>query len=497
MKPMPRAAVVVARDRAGRTVVGTRRPELNFLGGYVVFPGGRVEADDEALAAALGLDPGEPLSALRAAGLRELLEEVRLFPVGDRLVHVPDALAGAGVLEVAHALAHRPDLARLAPIARWVTPHFSDVRFDATYLLLEVDAIEAPIADPSELTSARLVAPGDELAAWRAFSTVVAPPTMHTLEALAAMGGDPAGPALVDAVRRRLDAAPGAGGVDVTYSEVVPGIRQIPLETPTLPPARHTNTYVVGGRAALVVDPATYDDGERARLLEELARARAFGAEPAAILLTHHHGDHVGSAAWLRDTLGLPILAHVETAALLEGVVTVDRLVADGDVLDLGDPSRPFPVEVWHTPGHAWGHVVLLDRRPGARAMIVGDMVASIGTIIVDPSEGNMAEYLRQLRRLAAVPGTILFPAHGFPILDGPAKFEQYIAHRLLREARVREALAVTGGGTVEALLPHAYADTPVALYGLAARSCLAHLEKLVEDGLARRMGERFERLAG
>jgi hypothetical protein len=100
-----------------------------------------------------------------------------------------------------------------------------------------------------------------------------------------------------------------------------------------------------------------------------------------------------------------------------------------------------------------------------------------------------MAEYLRQLRRLAAVPGTILFPAHGFPILDGPAKFEQYIAHRLLREARVREALAVTGGGTVEALLPHAYADTPVALYGLAARSCLAHHEKLVEDGLARRMG--------
>lgn len=494
MKPMPRAAVVVARDRAGRTVVGTRRAELNFLGGYVVFPGGRVEADDAALAAALGLDPGDPLSAVRAAGLRELLEEVRLFPVGERLVHVPDALAGAGVLEVAHALAHRPELTRLTPIARWVTPRFSDVRFDATYLLLEVDAIDTPTPDPRELASARLVDPADELAAWHTFACVIAPPTMHTLEALAAT---PGGPQLAEGLRARLASAPGAGGVDVTYSEVVPGIRQIPLETPTLPPARHTNTYVVGGRAALVVDPATYDDGERARLLEELARGRAYGAEPAAILLTHHHGDHVGSAAWLRDALGLPIWAHAETAALLDGVVSVDRHVADGDVLDLGDAARPFPVEVWHTPGHAQGHVVLVDRRAGARAMIVGDMVASIGTIIVDPSEGNMAEYLRQLRRLAAVPRTILFPAHGFPILDGPAKFEQYIAHRLLREARVEEALVITGGGTVEALLPHAYADTPVALYALAARSCLAHLEKLVEDGVARRVGERFERLAG
>lgn len=495
MKPMPRAAVVVARDRAGRTVVGTRRAELNFLGGYVVFPGGRVEDEDAALAAALGLDAGDPLSAVRAAGLRELLEEVRLFPVGERLVHVPDALAGAGLLEVAHALAHRPELSRLAPIARWVTPRFSDVRFDATYLLLEVESIDAPTPDPRELASARLVDPADELAAWHTFRCVIAPPTMHTLEALAATSSGTGHGA--EALRARLASAPGEGGVDVTYSEVVPGIRQIPLETPTLPPARHTNTYVVGGRAALVVDPATYDEGERARLLEELSRARVYGAEPAAILLTHHHGDHVGSAGWLRDQLGLPILAHAETAALLDGVVSVDRSVADGDVLELGDAARPFPVEVLHTPGHARGHVVLVDRRPGARAMIVGDMVASVGTIIVDPSEGNMAEYLRQLRRLAAVPRTILFPAHGFPILDGPAKFEQYVAHRLLREDRVREALAVTGGGTVEALLPHAYADTPVALYALAARSCLAHLEKLVEDGVARRVGERFERLAG
>jgi ribonuclease/clavin/mitogillin len=495
VNPMPRAAVVVARDRAGRTVVGTRRAELNFLGGYVVFPGGRVEADDGALAGALGLDADDPLSAVRAAGLRELLEEVRLFPVGDRLVHVPGALAGAGVLEVAHALAHRPDLALLTPIARWVTPRFSDVRFDATYLLLEVEAIDAPTPDPRELASARLVDPADELATWHAFRCVLAPPTMHALEALAATSGSTA--AVGEALRARLVSAPGEGGVDVTYSEVVPGIRQIPLETPTLPPARHTNTYVVGGRAALVVDPATYDDGERARLLEELARARAYGAEPAAILLTHHHGDHVGSATWLRDTLGLPILAHAETAALLDGLVSIDRHVADGDVIEVGDPSRPFPVEVWHTPGHARGHVVLLDRRPGARAMIVGDMVASIGTIIVDPSEGNMAEYLRQLRRLAVVPRSILFPAHGFPILDGPAKFEQYVAHRLLREARVREALAITGGGTVEAVLPHAYADAPVALHALAARSCLAHLEKLVEDGVARRVGDRFERLAG
>ena len=76
--------------------------------------------------------------------------------------------------------------------------------------------------------------------------------------------------------------------------------------------------------------------------------------------------------------------------------------------------------------------------------------------------------------------------------LDGRAHLDGYVAHRLKREAKVQAALQDAGSGRPEDLLPSAYDDTPVFLYPLAARACLAHLEKLVHDGVATRDGERF-----
>ena len=124
--------------------------------------------------------------------------------------------------------------------------------------------------------------------------------------------------------------------------------------------------------------------------------------------------------------------------------------------------------------------------------MIVGDMVASMGTIIIDPPEGNMAEYLRQLTRLRKRPQGVLFPAHGAPIVDGHGKLDHYVQHRLQRERKVLDALRAVGAGEPTDLLPVAYSDTPTQLYPLAARSCLAHLQKLVEDGVAEGDGVRF-----
>jgi hypothetical protein len=66
------------------------------------------------------------------------------------------------------------------------------------------------------------------------------------------------------------------------------------------------------------------------------------------------------------------------------------------------------------------------------------------------------------------------------------------IAHRLMREDKVRNALARTGAATVEELLPHVYDDVPARLHRVAARSLTAHLEKLVADGVARTAGERY-----
>ena len=250
---------------------------------------------------------------------------------------------------------------------------------------------------------------------------------------------------------------------------LAPGIRVLALRTPTLPPAAHTNVYLVGPDEGpwVAIDPGSpYHDQQEVldRALEEVGLS--------LVLLTHHHGDHVGGAAALAARFGAPIAAHANTAKRLPGL-SIARLLADGEsVADL---------ECVFTPGHADGH--LCFTRSGYT--IAGDMVAGLGTILIDPSEGDMALYLASLERLLARPQTVLLPAHGPALPDGHAKLREYIAHRLMREAKVVAALQPTDEPVGE-LVARAYADTPRMLWPLAERSLLAHLHKLAVDGRAR-----------
>jgi endoribonuclease LACTB2 len=291
--------------------------------------------------------------------------------------------------------------------------------------------------------------------------------------------------ALYEQVRQAVPAA--VEQVAAGPVQVAPGIRVLALRTPTLPPASHTNVYLVGPDAGpqIVVDPGSPYADQQAVLDAVIAADAAAGRPLGLVALTHHHGDHAGGAAALAARWRVPVAAHARTAARLAGRVEIARELRDGETV--------HGMTCVHTPGHADGHLCFAL---GA-ATIAGDMVAGLGWILIDPSEGDMSEYLASLARLLARPAGALLPAHGPMIAEGHAKLREYIAHRTQREDKVVAALAALPldvSATLAALVPGVYADTPRALWPLAERSLRAHLDKLVREGRASEHAGRWQR---
>lgn len=270
--------------------------------------------------------------------------------------------------------------------------------------------------------------------------------------------------------------------------EVAPALRVIALRTPTLPPATHTNAFLIGDGDAVLVEPASPFPDEIARVVawaeDTIERERL---HLRAILLTHHHPDHVGGAGALRERLRAPLWAHGYTAERLSGLLEIDHRMEHGERIEL-DGKRPVELEAVHTPGHAPGHLCFLETQ--SRALIAGDMVAGIGTILVEPRDGDMQLYLDSLAAMDRLDASMLLPAHGGVIDNAHEKLRFYISHRLAREAKVLAALREIGSADavpVRDLVPIAYADTARAAWPFAEGAATAHLIKLEREGKAAR----------
>ncbi len=248
-----------------------------------------------------------------------------------------------------------------------------------------------------------------------------------------------------------------------------PWLRVLPIvaDAPLLP-GMATNCFVIqAGRGALVVDPPS----ERAEAVEAIVKAA--GGPITGILVTHTHPDHIGGVAALVARTGAAVYAHPAARAHLPSGIE-QRAVTEGDEV--------AGWRVLHTPGHRPDSISFLGPEGVA---LVGDVVAGSGTVVINPPEGDLLEYLASLRRLRdEVRPALLAPGHG-PLIDDPQTLLSFfIEHRLQRERQVVAALS-DAPQTLADLVPRAYADTPPALYGLAERSLLAHLLKLQREGRA------------
>jgi glyoxylase-like metal-dependent hydrolase (beta-lactamase superfamily II) len=266
------------------------------------------------------------------------------------------------------------------------------------------------------------------------------------------------------------------------------GLIRVPLKTRTLAPATRTNCYLVhDGGGWLIVDFGAAEAGAFS-LLDEAVRAFCKGWKQVhGLVLTHHHHDHTdGVARWLAG-FKEPVLAHPATFSHLGKAVPRSR------AMEIGEGDRLGDLEILHTPGHASGHLCLAT---GTGDLVCGDLIAGIGTIVIDPPDGSMGAYIASIDRIMARGFETGFPAHG-PASPGLSRrLLSYRNHRMARDAKILAALGELGEAGLEAITAHAYGDVPAAALPVASRSALAHLLWAVERGLARPVGSDGETFA-
>lgn len=408
-----------------------RAATMAFLSGFWTFPGGKLTATD-----------GSP----EQGACRLLLEET-----GIRVRH-----------------------ATLMPAGRWRMPSVPPLCFDAQFFFAQLPSHQEPEFQGSagEMVEGNWWSVPDAIEAFAQGRLLLPTSVVRVLRALV--------PGMAGVSERANEEARLEEKAPRLW-ELAGGIAVSPLRTPTLPPATHTNCYVIGTGDLIVIDPATYEDGEREVLCAGLDQAIASGRKVVAVWLTHHHGDHIGSAEYIAARYSAPICAHQASAQKLAGICRVDELLVDGECRHLAGPL-PRELVCIFTPGHAPGHLCFYERNTAS--LIAGDMVASVGTILIDPSEGDMSAYLQSLDRMKSLDARLLLPAHGMAIADPSRLLDQYRAHRLGREAQILAALGPEPRSAQD-LVRQVYVDTPLVLHGLAERSLLAHLHKLCADGTA------------
>jgi endoribonuclease LACTB2 len=489
--PKDAAAIILVRAGAGDEAVqvywARRSERMAFLGGFYAFPGGQRDAEDAETPVAHCADA--ETAAMISCAARELFEETGVLVARGaealtkgQLESLLDDLT-SGRMTFAQMLAHyglQLDADDFTFAGRWVTPPFSPRRFDTWFFLARCPRKQEPDVRTTEFAYGEWVAAHEAYTRWQRSEVLVAPPVLHALQTLA--GG------LTDDLIARFLSVPQAQRDAVRRIEFLPGYICFPVRTPTKPPATHTNAYLVGKDEFVVIDPGSPYEEEQAALATCVDELLAAGQTVREIILTHHHPDHVAGTEALRAHLGsgrVPVAAHRLTAEMLGNQVRVDRFIADGDTIELAG-TPPIVLRALHTPGHTRGHLSFYEEQTGA--LLCGDNILGLGSVLIDPPEGNMRDYLRTLARYKALLPDIkvLFGGHGPAVGNAAAKIDEYIAHRLAREADILRAVAA-GAHTPAEIVAQVYTDVSPKLHAMAERAVVAHLEKLAEDNLVAR----------
>ena len=283
----------------------------------------------------------------------------------------------------------------------------------------------------------------------------------------------------------------------VTLSDRVTRILALNPSALTL---RGTNTYLVGtGRERALIDCGEGRAGYDTLLLRAM---RERGVERiACVVCTHWHPDHVGGLARVRRALGYDVPAYKVirknkgewvASEQTRGSVRAYVPVEDDDVIRVEGAT----LRALRTPGHTVDHACFALEEEGA--IFAGDCVLNGSTTDFEDltaystSLGRLKDELASFGKRGTTLGgeNRLYPSHGDVVVDGAAKVNGYIAHRVSRENMLLNTLRehVREGLTTWELTRAMYASlvSTLVLYTSCAKITRLHLQKMLDDGVVR-----------
>jgi glyoxylase-like metal-dependent hydrolase (beta-lactamase superfamily II)/8-oxo-dGTP pyrophosphatase MutT (NUDIX family) len=445
MKPAPIFdAVTAVLIHDGELYLARRQRKLAAFPGYMAFPGGKVDRGENEETLAEAVFGGHEARLMRALS-RELQEELGF-----------ELIANVGQIEAV----------RLMGIA--LTPASAPVRFNTHFFRVDLRTRpEFNLCEP-EFESGAWGSPVHWMSLYQRGELLLAPPTLAVLSVLAR------DPASVD-----------AGFLDFNQVGVlqplqaVHGVKQFFVRSNTLPPAIHTNCFLIGdeGSRRILVDPSPNSAEELERLYQA---ASAIGFDE--VFLTHHHPDHRQYADDIARRAGASLAMSADTLQRIRavqpdyGTGLSLRCYAEGETVTrwLGHEVRALAV-----PGHDEGQLALLPDN-GAWC-IVGDLIQGVGTVVISPPEGDMRKYFASLERVIALQPQVIYPSHGLA-LGGVHYLEQALQHRRMREEQIRSLHSA--GRSMDEMLAEVYCGVDPRLLPFARINIESHLAKLRQDGL-------------
>ncbi|MGH1465503.1 MAG: MBL fold metallo-hydrolase [Cognatishimia sp.] len=268
-----------------------------------------------------------------------------------------------------------------------------------------------------------------------------------------------------------------------------PGLRCVLAPNPS--PMTHwgTNTYLLGHKDLVLIDPGPDD----ASHLDALLRSVGIGQRITKIIVTHTHKDHSPLANRLAAATGAQILGFGDAEAGRSAVMQQLSLDADlggGEGIDTQFQAHHHvihhqeidcelaPLKVLHTPGHIGNHICL----SWGDVCFTGDHVMGWASSLVSPPDGDLTDFMASCELLLQGNWKVFYAGHGAPIYAPTERLNWLIAHRKNRERQIVKALAA-GHANAAQLTAQIYHDVNPALLRAAERNVLAHLVDLYKKG--------------